>query len=586
MSAPIKSNVVESQQTLAELFSNFSKGVQHLLQSKNLSKEDQDSFQKTMVVVDGVAKRYLETGLQTAELEKRLNETSLDHLRYTVGLLVPQKEKDVHLAVEDLSNLRKAAAFLRNNFGNNDSSLALPVQQQRLFRSRPGEYRPTERDKAKFLSNFKKNSQHDIEIDLPKAGYPPHYIRAYKKFIVALVDGDLDTVKKLYSMLNPVSPINLPTAALSGNRQLINYLIGQGEDINAGFLGLGFTALDHATFLDNQSLITFLMDRGARPDKKDGQGALPADYAIALGYQPWELPVSDLKYFNPGTQAIELIPIDVFEKKTNTIFCPRVLAGLDYFEYAMTGGTIPTSPLDAATQQVLESGGDESLILAKVSDQIGFGVFAGKRFHKGDPIVSYGGMLIDLRHPMAPLSTYDLGGKIGFFDFSIEALKFRNLGAMLNHAPKPNAKPVPVNYKGIKYTLIEAAEDIPFGKQICFSYGEDWFNSRFMPPPLDILSGAEAQFPTHLPLPFLKERAAGNACFRKKDYEGAIAHYSTSIALDASQPESFHNRGLAKFKSIDSDTQSAIDDYKQALKLDPSYARAKANFKVALDRLR
>ena len=132
MSAPVKSSVLESQQAAADLFSNFSEGMQHLLRSKELSDEDQISCQRTMDVVDGVAKRYMETGQQLSELEQQRYETSLDHLRHTVEFLLPLKEKEMHLAAEDLTNLREAAQFLRINFGNHESSLAIVPFNRRV----------------------------------------------------------------------------------------------------------------------------------------------------------------------------------------------------------------------------------------------------------------------------------------------------------------------------------------------------------------------------------------------------------------------------------------------------------------------
>jgi hypothetical protein len=43
--------------------------------------------------------------------------------------------------------------------------------------------------------------------------------------------------------------------------------------------------------------------------------------------------------------------------------------------------------------QVYQSSGDENLILKKVNDSVGYGVFAAKDFKKGDYIVRYGGEL-------------------------------------------------------------------------------------------------------------------------------------------------------------------------------------------------
>jgi flagellar biosynthesis chaperone FliJ len=44
--------------------------------------------------------------------------------------------------------------------------------------------------------------------------------------------------------------------------------------------------------------------------------------------------------------------------------------------------------------QIEESSGDENLVLAKIDDKVGWGVFAKKTFNKGDFIVRYGGQLV------------------------------------------------------------------------------------------------------------------------------------------------------------------------------------------------
>lgn len=44
-------------------------------------------------------------------------------------------------------------------------------------------------------------------------------------------------------------------------------------------------------------------------------------------------------------------------------------------------------------KEILQSTGDENLILAEIGEGVGYGVFAGKDFEKGSYICRYGGRL-------------------------------------------------------------------------------------------------------------------------------------------------------------------------------------------------
>jgi tetratricopeptide (TPR) repeat protein len=71
----------------------------------------------------------------------------------------------------------------------------------------------------------------------------------------------------------------------------------------------------------------------------------------------------------------------------------------------------------------------------------------------------------------------------------------------------------------------------------------------------------------------------GNAYRNKSDYDRAIADYTQAIRIDPNFALSYNNRGFAYFSKKDYDR--AIADYEAALKIDPSYTLAKNNLENA-----
>ena len=70
----------------------------------------------------------------------------------------------------------------------------------------------------------------------------------------------------------------------------------------------------------------------------------------------------------------------------------------------------------------------------------------------------------------------------------------------------------------------------------------------------------------------LQHKAAGNECYKVKDYEGAIADYGEAIRLNRNHAVAFYNRGLAR--NAVGDNAGAVADYDQAIRLDPDLGRA------------
>ena len=71
---------------------------------------------------------------------------------------------------------------------------------------------------------------------------------------------------------------------------------------------------------------------------------------------------------------------------------------------------------------------------------------------------------------------------------------------------------------------------------------------------------------------FLKD---GEAKFRKKDYQGAIADFTEAIRLKPDHASAYFNRGVVKYNL--GDKEGAITDYTQAISLKPDHAGAYYN---------
>ena len=67
----------------------------------------------------------------------------------------------------------------------------------------------------------------------------------------------------------------------------------------------------------------------------------------------------------------------------------------------------------------------------------------------------------------------------------------------------------------------------------------------------------------------------GHECFDKKDYKGAIDNYTQAIKINPNDANSYCNRGTARSEL--GDNQSAIDDFTKAIKINPNDANAYCN---------
>lgn len=60
----------------------------------------------------------------------------------------------------------------------------------------------------------------------------------------------------------------------------------------------------------------------------------------------------------------------------------------------------------------------------------------------------------------------------------LNALKYRNMGGMINHCTKPNAELSSFMDKGAEQAKVVATEHIPAGTQILIDYSTQYFDSK------------------------------------------------------------------------------------------------------------
>lgn len=118
------------------------------------------------------------------------------------------------------------------------------------------------------------------------------------------------------------------------------------------------------------------------------------------------------------------------------------------------------------------------IYIQKVSDDVGFGVFASGDIIAGEMIGEYTGLARKKKNSDCS-NAY-------IFNYNsksvIDASKRGNSMRFVNHSSlAPNAKYLRVLVDGIQHILIVAARDISAGEQILFDYGEDYWAVRSSP---------------------------------------------------------------------------------------------------------
>eukprot|EP01116_Phalansterium_solitarium_P024370 TRINITY_DN8916_c0_g1_i2.p1 TRINITY_DN8916_c0_g1~~TRINITY_DN8916_c0_g1_i2.p1 ORF type:complete len:519 (+),score=160.91 TRINITY_DN8916_c0_g1_i2:685-2241(+) len=205
----------------------------------------------------------------------------------------------------------------------------------------------------------------------------------------------------------------------------------------------------------------------------------PSDKASSSPAASRLLGVSTLQVFNRETGVIDHWPIERFESTFGVEFAPFLLCDEVYIEELMfsgfTIGSVDTEFRQKYFPQIYESSGDENLVLAFVSDSVGYGVFAAKDFVEGDYIVRYGGSLV----AAAALEDRSYTMASGVEGVGLDARKHRNLAGMINHSSTAfNAESQCVFDRGAEQAVIIAVKPIARGQQVLIDYSKNYWNKK------------------------------------------------------------------------------------------------------------
>jgi hypothetical protein len=218
-------------------------------------------------------------------------------------------------------------------------------------------------------------------------------------------DIDEEENEKAFELHNQNSLVQF--AVLNGNEEMLEFLWNETdpkhrkEYFNKGDLITGFTPFHIAIFVENARLLELLVFKyEVDVDRKDNFFGTAFDYGKMLGRIPSPtFGLRKLKIWNPDTKNVDQISIKEFESLFNVTFMPYITSGQEYIEELFFSGFSISKPDMQFRKKyfplIYQSSGDENLVIAKINDQVGFGVFAGKDFQEGDYIVRYGGKITE-----------------------------------------------------------------------------------------------------------------------------------------------------------------------------------------------
>eukprot|EP01126_Amoeba_proteus_P014426 TRINITY_DN1631_c0_g1_i3.p1 TRINITY_DN1631_c0_g1~~TRINITY_DN1631_c0_g1_i3.p1 ORF type:complete len:476 (-),score=100.50 TRINITY_DN1631_c0_g1_i3:154-1581(-) len=297
-------------------------------------------------------------------------------------------------------------------------------------------------------------------------------------------------------------------AVLARNLKMVQFLLSQGchKIINRNDFITGFSPAIVALFVQDFDILWCLIKHGADINLKDNFDARLIDYAhlMDIAPSPWDLdrrltPFT-ISVFNQYNGTIDQWPVTKFEEELGVKFGLYYKCTCDYiFELLFSGFSIGQKDIlfrNKFLHLLNHSSGDENLILAKIDDKVGYGVFAGKDFEKDEYIVRYVGVFIaedechnshpnpnpnpnkekhfHYRDEKAPNPhTYCMSS--GVEGIVLSAANYRNLGGFINHSSTPNAEARCIFHKGVEQAVVVSLGVIKKGHQVFINYSSSYF---------------------------------------------------------------------------------------------------------------
>lgn len=312
-----------------------------------------------------------------------------------------------------------------------------------------------------------------------------------------ILEGDVETTEFQINRLEDITPEEGEThipyyirqkgvlhyAVLCRNYKMVKMLLNHGckEIINRNDYITGFTPLHFAFFVQSLDIMWELLKNGADPYVKDNFDANVFDYARLLGCIPQKFERTKdkdtINVYSHSNEMFETWPISKFEETFSVTWMPYFRIDRRYiFELMYSGFTVGEKDMEFRkkyTDVIYNSSGDSQLILAFISDQVGYGAFADKDFQVGDFIVRYGGFV----QKEGKVSSHAYCMSSGVEGVILNSEKYRNMGGMINHSKGngANAEAKCIFDLGVEQAIIVATKFIPKGHQIFIDYSDAYF---------------------------------------------------------------------------------------------------------------
>ncbi len=117
----------------------------------------------------------------------------------------------------------------------------------------------------------------------------------------------------------------------------------------------------------------------------------------------------------------------------------------------------------------------------------GYGVFTNKPIPRNAYVGEYTGIVRKRRFFGRLKNHYCFDYTIGFgmkTPYVIDAEQHGNYARYINHSDEPNLETASVLCDGVMHIIMYALTDIPAGSQLCYDYGENYWEKRKKPLPL------------------------------------------------------------------------------------------------------
>ncbi len=124
------------------------------------------------------------------------------------------------------------------------------------------------------------------------------------------------------------------------------------------------------------------------------------------------------------------------------------------------------------------------LTIRWIDEKIGYGLWTNRAISAHTYIGQYAGLLRKRKFWKRWQNLYCFDYNIGerrSSSYVIDAQDHGNHTRFINHSFNPNLEPVSVYYEGKIHVIIYAKKGIPAGSQLCYDYGEEYWEKRAQP---------------------------------------------------------------------------------------------------------